>query len=224
MGASSWKEVDQWVKSGQGNGRLKSRPALQVCPYTLAANLHMGIYLFSSYTYGNGDYQRHTNETMTYKMQIKMQMVIPDEYKIFVAKWPIYIWLIYDKSPSGSMADMKTIFDVKWPMKPGLFNINHDNCHRFVVKRRFKIMLTTSNTDNTKRWTQGMGDVPADCSLDYSKFVKGLGVRTEWKNSTSGDVGDIKAGALYMYICPSNGVTLNVYGCFRMYFKSIGNQ
>ena len=49
---------------------------------------------------------------MTFKMQIKMQMVIPDEYKIFVAKWPIYIWLIYDKSPSGSMADMKTIFDV----------------------------------------------------------------------------------------------------------------
>ena len=181
VGASSWKEVDQWVKSGQGNGRLKSRPALQVCPYTWASNLQSvsigaagGVYLFSSYSYGNGDYQRHTNEKMTYKMQIKMQLVIPNEYKVFVAKWPVYIWLIYDKSSNGSILEMKSLFDVKWPMKPGLFNINKDNCHRFVVKRRFKIMMSMSNTDNVKKWYQGMGDVSSDYSVDYSKFVKGL--------------------------------------------------
>ena len=64
---------------------------------------------------------------MTYKMQMKMQLVIPYEYKGYVGKWSVYMWLIYDKSPTGSMPKMKTIFDVLWPMKPGLLSINRDN-------------------------------------------------------------------------------------------------
>ena len=93
-----------------------------------------------------------------------------------------------------------------------------------MVKRRFKQILSTTNTDNVKAWKQGNGEVPTDCQVDFNRFIKGLGVRTEWKNSTSGDIADIKAGALYLVIAPSNGVTLNVYARFKMYFKSIGNQ
>ena len=55
-----------------------------------------------------------------------------------------------------------------------------------------------------KVWAQGKGDVPADCQVDFNRFIKGLGVRTEWKNSTSGDIGDIKMGVLYLVIAPSN--------------------
>ena len=146
IGASSWKEVDKWVNQGQTAGRARIRPALQVCPYTWAANSEPvkigaggGVYLFSSYSYGNGDFQRHTNETMTYKMHIKMQMVITDEYKSFVSKWPIYIFLIYDKSTNGVVPEIKSIFDAKWPMKLGLFFINRDNCHRFVIHAGAKV-------------------------------------------------------------------------------------
>ena len=53
-----------------------------------------------------------------------------------------------------------------------------DNCHRFVVKRRFKTVLMTTNTDNVKIWAQVKGDVPADCQVDFNRFIKGLGVRT----------------------------------------------
>ena len=76
------------------------------------------------------------------------------------------------------MPEMKTIFNVLWPMKPGLLSINRDNCHRFVVKRRFKTVLTTTNTDNVKIWAQGKGDVPTDCQVDFNRFIKGLGGRT----------------------------------------------
>ena len=121
VGASSWKEVEKWV-SVNGGSKSRLRPSLQVCPYTWATNQEPikvgaagGVYLFSSYTYGNGDYQRHTNETMTYKMQL----VIPDEYKTFVGKWPVYMWLIYDKSPNGTMPEMKTI--LTWIIVIGLW-------------------------------------------------------------------------------------------------------
>ena len=49
-------------------------------------------------------------------------------------------------------------------------------------------------------------------------------MKTEWKNSTGGDIGDLKTGALYIVGAPSYDFKVNCNAKFRVYFKSVGYQ
>ncbi|XVE65254.1 hypothetical protein DITRI_Ditri07aG0166400 [Diplodiscus trichospermus] len=180
--------------------------------------------LFSSYSYGNADFQRHTNETLTYKMACNMQFEVPRVHLNSIGKYNVYGWIVYDKSPTGSMPTCSSIFDTFYDTRPVTWTVSRDVCHRFVVKKKFKVQMSSNGKADARAQTsQGMG-TPCNDIVDVVKFFNKLGVRTEWKNNTTGEIGDIKSGGLYLCLASSCGYTCNVYGRFRVYFKSVGNQ
>ena len=105
---------------------------------------------------------------------------------------------------------------------PGLWMIKRESCHRFVVKKKWSTVLTVAGCDFTK--AEIAGKTPVIGFVDQSMFFKKLGVKTEWKNSTGGDIRDLKTGALYIVGAPSYDFKVNCNVKFRVYFKSIDYQ
>jgi hypothetical protein len=94
-----------------------------------------------------------------------------------------------------------------------------------VVKKTWTVMLECNGVDPSKAQSASYyGPGPCNQVKFVSKFFKRLGVSTEWKNSSTGDVGDIKEGAMYIVVAPSQKSDVYVNGYFRVYFKSVGNQ
>lgn len=231
VGATNMAQLADWMSQSGTSPRV--RPSLQVAPFLWTNNKAAqqigsggGVFLFTSYTFGSGDFQRHTNETMTYKMSMMMQMALDPKYFTTVAKYNVYFWLVYDTSPGGNMPTPSSIFDTTYDTLPVTWTVSRDVCHRFVVKKKWKVTLSTNGLDPTKQTAElGVRDgTPANNRVDINRFFKRLGVKTEWKNSQNGGIGDIKSGALYLVIAPSNGANVYCYARFRMYFKSVGNQ
>lgn len=230
-GVSNMRELSDLMTQTGSVPRV--RPSLQVAPFLWTNNKAPqqvrsggGVYLFSSYTFGSADYQRHTNETMTYKMSMMAQFGVDSNYYGTCAKYSVYYWLIYDTAPTGQMPTCASIFDTTYDTLPVTWTVSRDVCHRFVVKKKGRVALATNGLDPSAQVAAASVRTADPCNqrVDVTRFFKRLGVRTEWKNSQDGGIGDIKSGALYLAIAPSNGVTVNVYGRFRLYFKSVGNQ
>jgi len=140
-------------------------------------------------------------------------------------KFKMYFWIVYDKSPPGSLPTTATIFDTLYPNQPNTWTVGREVCHRFVVKKKWTVGLSSNGTDPTKAVAQGYtGPGPCEQFKTCNKFFKRLGVSTEWKNSVGGDIGDIKQGAMYLVGAPEGGGVINVHARFRVYFKSVGNQ
>ena len=132
-------------------------------------------------------------------------------------KHNMYWWLIYDTQHADSTPDTNMIFEKIVVNSPGLWIVKRDMCHRFIVKKKWKIVLTVGGFDVSKY-------VPAHFFVDQKKFFKKMGVRTDWQSNTSGDTGAIKTGALYLVGAPSYVFKVNAYAKFRLYFKSVGNR
>lgn len=138
VGARSESELLGWMNAP---GRsVQPRPSLQVAQFLWTNNKSPVIFnsggtcmLFSSYPYGSSDFQRHNNQTVTYKMQSLMQVCVPSNLYGYTTKYDMYWWLVYDKSPTGVAPSTSTIFDATYNDKPIMWTIGRDVCHRFVV-------------------------------------------------------------------------------------------
>lgn len=209
------------------------RPALQVVEYTwtntgqpITVSKDTGyVALLSMFPRGSGEDQRHTNETILYKMDLKMQLAVVGTTRQYVGRYPGVVWLIYDSSPTGSLPTNADIFTATHKDSPLLWRVKREMCHRYVVKRRFTYTAESNGlSDGFTPAVRSNGCPPCNVNTSLSRFCKRLGVRTEWKNSSTGDIGDIQTGALYVCVQPGNGSDVYAKGSFRVYFKSIGNQ
>lgn len=143
--------------------------------------------------------------------------------KAVVGQYPVYFWLVYDKTPGRGLPVVGTIFDTTYSTLPCTWMVQRAVCHRFVVKKHWSMKLESNGVEVLKKGERPMLG-PVHNAGSCVKFHKRLGVSTEWKNSASGDVGDIKEGALYFICAPSLGSNVVITGKFRVYFKSVGNQ
>ncbi|AFD63072.1 coat protein [Tobacco yellow dwarf virus-A] len=231
LGVKSQRELEQLVNQ-PGRPVSNRRPALQVAEYLWTTN-KAGVtfspggstFLITNYPQGANENCRHTNRTITYKMAVKTWVALDGSMVSRVAKFPIYFWLVYDKNPGDSNPSPSAIFDSLYQDQPGTWTVTRNVCHRFVVKKTWSCMLESNGVDpNAKQGSSYYGPGPCYQWRHVTKFFKRLGVSTEWKNSSTGDVADIKEGALYLVCAPGGGATVRVGGRFRMYFKSVGNQ
>nr|QOK63151.1 coat protein [Wheat dwarf India virus] len=212
--------------------KLPVRPSLQIQSlyYTLTTYVDFKTggesYLMASYARGSDEGERHTNETMTYKAALNLHLSASSDACKYSNTGTGCIWLIYDAQPTGNKPSPKDIFGYSDSLNswPTTWMVSREQCHRFVVKRRLTFTLETNGRLASDVPPSNVVWPPCKKSINFHKFAKGLGVRTEWKNKTDGGIGSIKKGALYFVIAPGNGVEGRMFGTIRMYFKSIGNQ
>nr|CCI79625.1 coat protein [Chickpea chlorotic dwarf virus] len=184
-------------------------------------------YLVSNFPQGANDNCRHTNKTVLYKFLAKNTVYLDPSHYPKVFKCPFTFWLVYDRTPGASVPGTGDIFEGPslFPANPWTWTVSRAACHRFVVKKTWQVMIESNGVDPAKAQSSSYyGPGPCNQVKSCNKFFKRLGVSTEWKNSSTGDVGDIKEGALYIVGAPSQKSDVYVNGYFRVYFKSVGNQ
>ncbi|AFV91329.1 capsid protein [Dragonfly-associated mastrevirus] len=192
-------------------------------PITVGAGGYVA--LLTSYPRGSDEDKRHTGETLTYK--VGLDLVFNYNSKMAtgrIARTHFCVWLVYDSQPSGTLPAAHGIFDLidSFTDYPATWKINRDMGHRFVIKRRWVNWLEADGSISTSNYS-GAPSAPAKSSVVFNKFVKRLGVRTEWKNTTTGGIGDVSKGALYIVVARQL-YDIDVRGRLRVYFKSVGNQ
>ena len=210
------------------------RESLQVATFTWTTNgsgvkFSPGgaVFLINSFPQGANDNCRHTNKTVAYKFMCKNSVYLDSAHWPKVFRAPFTFWLVYDKNPGSSLPGTSDIFDGAATFKdnPWTWSVSRAVCHRFVVKKTWTCVVESNGVDPGKAQSSSYyGPGPCNQVKTCSKFFKRLGVSTEWKNSATGDVGDIKEGALYIIGAPSQKSDVYVNGYFRVYFKSVGNQ
>ncbi|AGT45471.1 capsid protein [Chickpea chlorosis virus] len=231
LGVNSQRELEQLVNQ-PGRPIRNGRPSLQVAEFLWTTNKAGvtfspggGMFLMNTYPQGANENCRHTNRTITYKMAIKCWVCLDGSMVNRVARFPVFFWLVYDKNPGDALPGASAIFDSFYQDQPGTWTVTRNVCHRFVVKKTWSVMLEANGIDPSQKQSSSYyGPGPCRSWCHMVKFFKRLGVSTEWKNSATGDVADIKEGALYIVCAPAGGATIKVGGRFRMYFKSVGNQ
>lgn len=208
------------------------RPSLQVINYKWTSN-GIGVsfnqggatYLVTAYARGSGEDQRKGAETLTYKMGIDLAIRPQDAVMKYCNYSNPFGFLVYDSQPDGTKPEPKNIFDIGTGFEdhPCTWKVQRALCNRFVVKRRWAFKLQTNGATASVDYSNKPIN-PCMTNVYFHKFVKRLGVRTEWKNTTGGDIGDIQKGALYFIMAPASGVAFVAKGNIRMYYKSVGNQ
>ncbi|WOF76319.1 capsid protein [Brachypodium phoenicoides associated virus 1] len=215
---------------GTKSGRTDRRPPLAYINYVwtqdgngVIFNSGGAVYLMTGFPRGSSEDQRHTGETLTYKIDIHLNISILDNYMTYVNRARNVVWLVYDVHPQGTLPKMQDIFNVipGCTNKPEVWKVNRDVKSRFIVKRRW-VFITETNGVSALKANEPCN--PCASQVYFNKFVKRLGVRTEWKNTATGDIGDISKGALYLCIAPGNNMSFAARGGITVYFKSVGNQ
>ncbi|AIW42775.1 capsid protein [Chickpea yellow dwarf virus] len=231
LGVKNQKELEELVNAPACP--VTPRPALQVAEYFWTTDKNGMIFRsgggtahFTMYPQGSNENCRHSNQTNTYKMAIKCWVALDPTFYKKVACVPVHFWLVYDKDPGNTLPGCSTIFDTLYQDYPGTWTVSRNVSRRFVVKKHWHIILASNGTNPTQDQDPAKyaGPGPVFQWKHMNKFFKRLGVRTDWKNSATGEVADIKSGALYLVCAPSGGAVVRVGGRFRMYFKSVGNQ
>lgn len=217
---------------GTKSGRSDRKPALQSITYKwtnegtgVTVNTGGAVFLMTSYPRGNSEDQRHTSETLTFKMDIALNICVAQGSLSYINRARNVVWLIYDAQPSGTMPTCSAIFDVGagFTTIPEVWKVQRELRHRYVVKRRWVFTTETNGTTTAMSHTNNPCN-PCASQLYFKRFIAGLGVRTEWKNVATGGIGDISKGCLYMCIAPGNAMPIVCKGNLSMYFKSSGNQ
>jgi hypothetical protein len=95
----------------------RGRPSLQIGQFVWNTDKSAqqfsspgAVYLFTCYPRGNNEGDRHSNKTNTYKMQALMHCALDRTMYPYNRKFKMYFWIVYDKSPSGSLPTTATIF------------------------------------------------------------------------------------------------------------------
>nr|ASA49097.1 capsid protein [Rice latent virus 1] len=191
------------------------------------------IWIVNTLDAGNGDDQRHTHKTIIYKMLFQGTMWVNDATSAVCGPLTVHFWLVYDAAPKGVLPALTDIFEEGFSGLGSTWVVNRDNVHRFVVKRRWQMRLMTNGQKPYYTNRSGNGDPTSVTIRDFRKFFTKLRTATEWKNSATGGIGDIKKGALYLCAMCSQApegsaraINLGVKfrGQSRIYFKCTGNQ
>nr|ADA67982.1 coat protein [Panicum streak virus] len=179
-----------------------------------------------TYSRGSDEGNRHTNETLTYKIALDYHFVLSSAACKHASRAVGVVWLVYDAQPTGNAPQVKDIFPHGDTLSafPYTWKVGREVCHRFVVKRRWTFTMESNGRIGSDTPPANAAWTPVKRSIYFHKFCTGLGVKTEWKNVTDGGVGAIKKGALYIVIAPGNGLDFTAHGQCRLYFKSVGNQ
>ena len=210
------------------NRRL--RPSLQVATYTWGstnnepASFGTGgaVYNMTNFPFGSAEWQRHTNQTIVYKMLINMRVFTHSGQWARCMKYNMYWWLIYNVSKSNEAPSTNDIFEKISTNTTNLWMVKREMVHRFIVKKKWKTCLTVTGFDITKAAPNGA--FPGNVFVDQRKFFRRLGVRTDWANGTIGEVAGINSGALYLVGAPAYDFNVQAYAKFKVYFKSVGNR
>ncbi|AHM88322.1 capsid protein [Axonopus compressus streak virus] len=193
--------------------RRNKLPSLQVDQDVYAAataidvNTHgADVSLLTNFLRGTSEDARHTNETILYKLSLDLYIMVDDVHQVYSGKSVCCCWLVYDAQPTGALPDGSSIFSYNADLlsQPAVWKVGREVCHRFVVKRRWVFTLETNGCKAGTLFTNTagtMGIPPCNRSIYFHKFCKRLGVRTEWKNSSGGTIGDIKTGAFVSCVC-----------------------
>lgn len=216
------------------------RPALQVLqqqwilPDSKIINISGGaVYHINQYKAGSGDDCRHANQTITYKMDFAGCLWVDDDTARLVMPIRCYFWLIYDAEPRGVLPATTDIFNMPWTHIPATWKVTRSYCHRFVIKRKWTIDLTSDGTVPGTKTRLQYPVVGGKNIVDFKKFFTKLRASTEWMNTGDGQIGDIKKGALYVVAAARQGlgsdsasmkIGVNFAAESRLYFKSVGNQ
>lgn len=181
--------------------------------------------LLSKFQRGSDDANRKTNDTVIYNVDVNLIADIDDTQKKYVNKSWGMVFLVYDAQPQGTQPGAGDIFDIDggYATNPIAWRVKRNLTHRFVVKRKYKILMEVNGIDRKTQATNGMGVFPCNNVPSIQHFVKGLNVRTEWKNTAGDGYGDISKGGLVMICVPAGGLIGQVRGDVRVYFKSVGN-
>nr|AIY33579.1 capsid protein [Maize streak virus] len=182
--------------------------------------------LINTYARGSDEGNRHTSETLTYKVGVDYHFVADAASCKYSNRGTGVMWLVYDTTPGGNAPTTQDIFAYPSALKawPTTWKVSRELCHRFVVKRRWLFTMETDGRIGSDTPPSNQSWPPCKRNVDFHKFTSGLGVRTQWKNVTDGGVGAIQRGALYLVIAPGNGITFTAHGQTRLYFKNVGNQ
>ena len=208
----------------------RQRPLLQVATYTWGStnNEPVGfstggsVYNMTNFPFGSAESQRHTNQTIVYKMLLNMRVFTASSQWARCMRYNMYWWLIYDVGHSNTAPSTDDIFEKIATNCPNLWMVKREMVHRFIVKKKWKTCLTVTGFDVTKAAPNGA--FPGNVFVDQRKFFRRLGVRTDWGSGQSGEVAGIKSGALYLIGAPSYDFNVQAYAKFKMYFKSVGNR
>nr|AIY33608.1 capsid protein [Maize streak virus] len=182
--------------------------------------------LINTYARGSDEGNRHTSETLTYKVGVDYHFVADAASCKYSNRGTGVMWLVYDTTPGGNAPTTQDIFAYPSALKawPTTWKVSRELCHRFVVKRRWLFTMETDGRIGSDTPPSNQSWPPCKRNVDFHKFTNGLEMRTHWKNVTDGGVGAIQRGALYLVIAPGNGITFTAHGQTRLYFKSVGNQ
>ena len=138
------------------NGPLNlARPSLQVASFTWGGTNNQpatsseggGIYNMTNFPFGSSENQRHTNQTILYKLMINMRVFTDSSQWNYCMKHNMYWWLIYDTQHAGSAPDTNMIFEKINTNCPSLWIVKREMCHRFIVKKKWKTVLTVGGFD-----------------------------------------------------------------------------
>ena len=192
------------------------------------------ILLCNAFAAGRGDDNRHTNQTLMYKFEIRGTCWVQDTSSIYVTPIRLYQMLIYDAEPKGALPATSDIFSIPWNTAPGCWTIQRAWTHRFVVKRSWHVdLMSDGKKVGSKSVDTRYNYVVSKNIVDVKKFYTGLRISTEWMNTGDGKIGDVKKGALYLLSITRGGLNgdsagqnMNVVCAFvhTCYFKSIGLQ
>ena len=119
------------------------RPSLQVASFTWGTTNNQpavfteggGIYNMTNFPFVSSKNQRHTNETILYKIMINMRVFTDSSQWSYCMKHNMYWWLIYDTQHADSTPDTNLMFEKLNDNCPGLWVIKREMCHRFIVKK-----------------------------------------------------------------------------------------
>ena len=105
------------------------RPSLQVASFTWGATNNQpvvfteggGIYNMTNFPFGSSENQRHTNQTILYKIMINMRVFTDSSQWSYCMKHNMYWWLIYDTQHADSTSNTNLMFEK--------LNVNCPNPH-----------------------------------------------------------------------------------------------
>ena len=131
----------------------RARPSLQVASFTWGGTNNQlatfseggGIYNMTNFPFGSSENQRHTNQTILYKLMINMRVFTDSSQWNYCMKHNMYWWLIYDTQHADSTPDTNMIFEKINTNCPSLWIVKREMCHRSkppTVKTVFHFFLT----------------------------------------------------------------------------------
>ncbi|BAA00833.1 unnamed protein product [Miscanthus streak virus - [91]] len=191
------------------------------------------IFMCNTIDPGTGDDQRSRHTTMLYKMSLNVVLWPGATTAQIVGPFRVNFWLVYDAAPTGVVPKLTDIFDVAYPKWGNTWQVSRSNVHRFIVKRKWKVDYQSSGVPVGKRQSSGVEYAPVNNVVECNKFFEKLRVKTEWANTSTGAIGDVKKGALYLCAntrqmpagdSVTTSCTTMMQGSTRLYFKVLGNQ